>query len=96
MAERFDDVCEPGELSGGDDLGGPSQKRAKYTGYKYKTKDWESKWPSIPHKPPLLSTIILMKMDFNSTPPGFHYEFKGFFHWPQYFLPNYVGWQACY
>ena len=43
MAERFDDVCEPGELSGGDDLGGPSQKRAKYTGYKYKTKDWESK-----------------------------------------------------
>ena len=43
MAERFDDVCELGELSGGDDLGGPSQKRAKY---KYKTKyskDWESK-----------------------------------------------------
>ena len=31
MAERFDDVCELGELSGGDDLG-PSPKRAKYTG----------------------------------------------------------------
>ena len=36
MAERFDDVCELGELSGGDDLGEPSPKRAKYTGYKYK------------------------------------------------------------
>ena len=50
MAERFDDVCELGELSGGDDLGEPSPKRARY---KYKTKyskDWKSKWPSIPHK----------------------------------------------
>ena len=46
MAERFDDVCKLGELSGGDDLGEPSPKRAKYTGYMYKTKyskDWESK-----------------------------------------------------
>ena len=30
MAEGFDDVCELGELSGGDDLGEPSPKRAKY------------------------------------------------------------------
>ena len=30
MAERFDDVCELGELSGGDDLGEPSPKRARY------------------------------------------------------------------
>ena len=29
MAERFDDVCELGELSGGDDLGEPSPKRTK-------------------------------------------------------------------
>ena len=29
-AERFDDVCELGELSGGDDLGEPSPKRARY------------------------------------------------------------------
>ena len=35
MAERFDDVCELEELSGGDYdcLGEPSPKRAKYTGY---------------------------------------------------------------
>ena len=54
MAERFDDACKLGELSGGDDMSEPSPKRAKYTGYMYKTKyskDWESKWPSIPHKP---------------------------------------------
>ena len=30
MAERLYDVCELGELSGGDDLGEPSPKRARY------------------------------------------------------------------
>ena len=46
MSERFDDVYELGELSGGDDLGGPSPNRARYTlSTKPRNqvfKDWES------------------------------------------------------
>ena len=77
MAERFDDVCELGKLSGGDDVG--KQVYWIYVQNQVFKGLGINKVTIYSSQPPLLSTIILMKMDFNSTPPGFHYEFKGVF-----------------
>ena len=83
MAKRFDDICELGELSGGDDLVEPSPKRARY---KYSIQRIGNQSGHL-----FLTNPITFHnyMDFNSTPPGFHYEIKGFFFTDlNIFLPN--------
>ena len=78
MAERFDDVCELVNCLVVMIWVNLHQREQSILDIS--TKGLGIKVAIYSSQTPLLSTMISMKMDFNSTPPGFHYEIKVFFH----------------